>query len=75
MNDHEIPKTEEVEEAKLSVCEFVPRQDRVGTSKPLCSTNLYVKNFPSENCTEDWLSDTFKEFGALISVCIMKDEN
>jgi len=35
-------------ETLLSVCEFVPKQDRDGTQKPKCSTNLYVKNFPEK---------------------------
>lgn len=43
----------EVEDGKLSVVEFVPRMDRIGTSKPRCSTNLYVKNFPQTDFTED----------------------
>lgn len=47
MHDHEV------EDGKLSVVEFVPRIDRLGSSKPRCSTNLYVKNFPQTDFTED----------------------
>jgi polyadenylate-binding protein len=47
MNDHEV------DGSKLTVCEFVPKTDRLGTSKPRCSTNLYVKNFPQTDFTED----------------------
>lgn len=43
----------EVDGCKLSVCEFISRMDRIGTSKPRCSTNLYVKNFPHPDFTED----------------------
>jgi len=43
----------EVDGSKLNVCEFVPRQDRLGTAKPRCSTNLYVKNFPQLDFTEE----------------------
>jgi polyadenylate-binding protein len=56
MNDLVIPADQGVanqEETKLSVCEFVPKLDRVGTSKPRCSNNLYVKNFPHTDYTED----------------------
>lgn len=47
MNDHEV------DGSKLTVCEFVARTDRLGTSKPRCSTNLYVKNFPQMEFTEE----------------------
>lgn len=53
MNDFIVPATDDNEEAKLSVCEFVPRLDRIGTTKPRCSANLYVKNFPQEDFTEE----------------------
>lgn len=49
MNESVIPsETEGEPDSKLVVCEFVPRNDRTGSSKPLCSTNLYVKNFPND---------------------------
>ncbi len=32
---------------KLIVCEYNPPLERAGRGKPLCSTNLYVKNFPT----------------------------
>lgn len=47
MNELVIAACEDHDEAKLQVCEFVPRLDRIGTTKPRCSTNLYVKNFPT----------------------------
>lgn len=56
MNEFVIPSEKEGEpDSKLLVTEFVPRNDRTGSSKPLCSTNLYVKNFPDEHWSEDEL--------------------
>lgn len=53
MNDFVVDSTETCDEGKLSVCEFVPKLDRVGTTKQRCSTNLYVKYFPQEDFTDD----------------------
>lgn len=63
----------EIEGCKLSVNEFVTKLDRTGTTKPRCSPNLYVKNFPSQDFTEQQLAETFSAFGSLTNVCIMRD--
>jgi polyadenylate-binding protein len=63
---------------RLTVCEYVPRLNRPTLGKPLCSTNLYVKNFPTEEgCefTEGQLRDLFIPFGELVSCVIMRDES
>lgn len=75
MNDHIVEATDEVDEAKLTVCEFVPRLDRVGTTKPRCSTNLYVKNFPTDEFAEDDLRSLFEPFGEVVSTAIMRDSD
>jgi polyadenylate-binding protein len=50
LNNQLIQVEEEPSERdfKLAVCEYVPRLDRPGLGKPRCSTNLYVKNFPTQ---------------------------
>lgn len=66
------------EPLKLSVCEYIPKLDRVGLKSSSCSTNLYVKNFPRQDedkeFVEDQLRELFVHFGELISVAIMRDE-
>jgi polyadenylate-binding protein len=74
MNDFEFEQTDENDAAKLSVCEFVPRLDRIGTTKPPCNTNLYVKNLPSEDCTDEELRAIFEPFGEVQSAAVMRDE-
>lgn len=49
----------EVNGCKLSVCEYVSKLERTGTAKPRCSTNLYVKNFPQPDFTEQELQSCF----------------
>lgn len=73
MNGHKVTENGNNEEYTLSVCEFVARIDRNGSNKPVCSTNLYVKNFPQPNLNEQQLSELFSKFGELVSVCIMHD--
>lgn len=80
MNNQIVTSGEEsqISEAKLNVCEYVPRFDRPGLGKPRCSTNLYVKNFPvheDSEFSEDQLHASFTEFGELVSAVIMRDEN
>lgn len=67
MNDTVIEASDEHDEAKLHVCEYVNKVDRVGTTKPRCSTNLYVKNFPHENFSVDELRQKFDHFGKLVN--------
>ena len=75
-----MEKSEETgsEPLKLSVCEYIPKLDRVGLISSSCSTNLYVKNFPRQDGDKEFVEDQLKElfapFGELISVAIMKDE-
>lgn len=40
------------DELKLFVTEFLSKNDRNGTMKKRCSTNLYVKNFPPKDAGE-----------------------
>ena len=68
MNDFVVEATETADEARLHVCEYVNKLDRVGTTKPRCSTNLYIKNFPHENFTNDELRSKFEQFGQLVNV-------
>ena len=73
MNGHVVGGTDGEQESTLQVCEFVAKMDRNGSSRPLCSTNLYVKNFPQPNLSEKQLREMFSKFGELVSVCIMHD--
>jgi hypothetical protein len=59
MNGRVVTESATNESFTLSVCEFVPRIDRNGSNKPVCSTNLYVKNFPQPNLTEQQLAALF----------------
>jgi RNA recognition motif-containing protein len=59
----------------LSVTEYVPKQDRNGLQQPRCCTNLYVKNFPAGNFTDEDLEAIFVNFGEIVSAVVMKDEN
>ena len=63
MNNFEVAASDDCDQAQLTVCEYVPKLDRVGTTKQPCSTNLYVKNFPNESFTEDELRSLFEKFG------------
>lgn len=62
------------DDCKLSVSEFVTKLDRTGSTKPRCNPNLYVKNFPTPDFTEQQMTETFSQFGDITSVCIMRDE-
>jgi RNA recognition motif-containing protein len=42
-----------VDDCILSVSEYVPWNDRHGMGRALCSNNLYVKDFPQLEFTED----------------------
>ena len=69
--------SEILDEKKLVVSDYLPRQDRNGTTKPKCSTNLYVKNFPLKDAgefCEDDLKAIFHEYGEIASVALMRDE-
>jgi len=63
LNGSVIEATDDYEATTLTVCEFVSKLDRTGTTKPRCSTNLYVKNFPSEDFSEEQLRSLFEPFG------------
>ena len=39
----------QIEDKRLTVCEFVQKIDRHGNLKARVSTNLYVKNFPEKD--------------------------
>jgi len=61
----------------LVVSEYLQKQDRQGSSAPKCSTNLYVKNFPTKDAGEfgeDDLRALFAEFGEIASVAVMRDD-
>lgn len=65
-------------EQKLTVSEYLLKQDRLGSSAQKCSTNLYVKNFPAKDAgefAEDDLRALFEEFGDIASVAIMRDDS
>jgi len=49
LNERHIQVEEEPSEKDFTIVvkEYVPRFDRPGLGKPRCSTNLYVKNFPT----------------------------
>ena len=57
LGDHSDSETaaeqaQEDDDKKLQVTEFLSKQDRNGTMKPKCSTNLYIKNFPVKDAGE-----------------------
>ena len=74
MHEFVVAATDTCDESKLSVSEFVPKLDRVGTTKQRCSTNLYVKNFPRDDYTEKELQELFEPFGEIVSVAVMRDD-
>ena len=86
MNGKQVGKNEakdEEEEGKvnttsttevLTVCEFVPKADRSGLQQPKCGTNLYVKNFPDADFSDDELRKRFEVYGEIVSAVVMRDE-
>lgn len=81
LGDHSDSETaaeqaQEDDDKKLQVTEFLSKQDRNGTMKPKCSTNLYIKNFPVKDAGEFGetdLQELFSTFGEIASVAIMRD--
>lgn len=59
-----MEKSEEAdsEPLKLSVCEYIPKLDRVGLKSSSCSTNLYVKNFLDKMETKSLLKINSKSY-------------
>lgn len=83
------PITEEEEETKsssstpdessaaeggiLTVTEYVPKLDRDGTHLIKTKKNLYVKNFPEDDFSDDQLREIFSQFGEVTSAIVMRD--
>lgn len=69
MDDFELPD----DQGKLSVSEYMPSKDR-GVQKQPSYNNLYVKDFPEKDISDDEFRKVFEHFGPIISAVIMKDD-
>lgn len=69
MDNFELPDGK----GKLSVSEYMPSKDR-GVQKSSSYNNLYVKDFPDKDITDDEFRKVFEHYGPIISAVIMKDD-
>jgi polyadenylate-binding protein len=58
---------------KLSVTKFTPPSERVQAKSNF--NNLFVKNFPKLDYSEEDLMKVFEPYGEILSAIIMKGEN
>ncbi|XP_022859246.1 polyadenylate-binding protein 7-like [Olea europaea var. sylvestris] len=63
-----------VGDKQIYVGKFVKKSDRAVTNPEAKYTNLYMKNLDPD-VTEDLLMEKFSEYGKIISLAILKDEN
>ncbi|CAA2970445.1 polyadenylate-binding 7 [Olea europaea subsp. europaea] len=63
-----------VGDKKIYVGKFVKKSERAVTNPEAKYTNLYMKNLDSD-VTEELLLERFSEYGKVMSVAILKDEN
>ncbi|KAL2514303.1 Polyadenylate-binding protein 7 [Forsythia ovata] len=63
-----------VGDKQIYVGKFVKKSDRAVTNPEAKYTNLYVKNLDPD-VTEELLMEKFSEYGKIISLAILKDDN
>ncbi|XP_051139581.1 polyadenylate-binding protein 5-like [Andrographis paniculata] len=63
-----------INDKKMYVAKFIPRQERIRRKGLPKFTNVYVKNF-SKRVTDEDLKKIFGRFGPITSAVVMKDAN